>query len=108
MISEARMDSIEYKIYVGVGRLTDTDEVRQFIVDTQFTDGLTITEADGVWLGPDGMEEEDSLVITILSDDITMTSQIRNFADAYAAEYYQMQVIWSETPVTFTSREYER
>lgn len=108
MISEARMDSIEYKIYVGVGRLTDTDEVRQFIVDTQFTDGLTITEADGVWLGPDGMEEEGSLVITILSDDITMTSQIRNFADAYAAEYYQMQVIWSETPVTFTSREYER
>tara|TARA_R110002012_G_C11652857_1_gene611539 strand:- start:1475 stop:1801 length:327 start_codon:yes stop_codon:yes gene_type:complete len=108
MISEARMNSIEYKIYVGVGRLTDTDEVRQFIVDTQFTDGLTITEADGVWLGPDDMEEEDSLVITILSDDITMTSQIRNFADAYAAEYYQMQVIWSETPVTFTSREYER
>jgi len=107
MISEARMDSTEYKIYVGVPHQVDLEDVRQFIIEAQFTDSLTITDATGLWLGPDGAEEERSLVITIMSDDITTLSQIRRFADDYAQQYYQMQVVWSETPITFGSREYE-
>jgi hypothetical protein len=97
----------EYKIYVGVPHGVTTDDAQEFI-GSQLETGMTIPEASGVWDVPEALEAEQSLVITILSPDPAMPDLIDSFADAYAEEYDQMQVIWTTQSLLYTDREYSR
>ena len=103
MIVESVCPVTEYTIYVE----HCASECYDFISNC-FDCGLTIVGGRGQWLAEDGIEEEDSFVVTIMSDDITMRHQIRTFCDDYAKEYSQEQIIWSEREVHLMSREYRK
>lgn len=103
MIAETFNTVTEYTIYVE----HCANECFDFISNS-FECGLTIVGGRGQWLGDGCIEEEDSFVITIMSDDTTMRSQIRTFCNDYAKEYSQEQIIWSEREVNLISREYRK
>lgn len=105
MISKAVTVTTEYQIYVGVPRQLTADHAMEF-AGHYFECGMTMVEAKGVWPGPDGLEEETSLVITILGDGPDMSEKVGAFADAYAQEFDQAQVIWTTTTRLLHSKEY--
>jgi hypothetical protein len=105
MISTWKTAMTEFRIYVGVPH-SDYEEAKEFIYNNLYTP-MTITEATGVWNGPEGHEQEDSLVITVLTKNTAMPDMIEAFADAYAEKYDQAQIIWTTQALLYTDREYE-
>ncbi len=102
MIVQSICPMTEYKIYVEMKQ-------RSFdFIEESFECGLTVVGGRGLWVYEGEAEVEDSHVITIISDDITMRSQIEKFCDDYAEEFRQEQIIWTEQVVNMISREYRR
>lgn len=102
MIVESVSPMTEYRIFVE-------EKPGSFdFIEESFECSLTVQHGKGQWVYEDEAEIEDSLVITIISDDITMKHQIQTFADAYAEEYNQECIAWSERQVQFFTREYRK
>ncbi len=102
MIVESVSPMTEYRIFV--------EEFKDSFcfIEESFECSLTVQHGKGQWVYEDEAEVEDSLVITIVSDDITMKHQIQTFADAYAEKYNQECIAWTERQVQFFTREYRK
>jgi len=102
MIVESVCPMTEYRIFVEecAGSFC--------FIEESFECSLTVQHGRGQWVYEDEAEIEDSLVITIISDDITMKHQIQTFADAYAEKYNQECIAWTERQVQFFTREYRK
>ena len=102
MIVESVSPMTEYRIFV--------EECKDSFcfIEESFECSLTVQHGRGQWVYEDEAEVEDSLVITIISDDITMKHQIQTFADAYAEKYNQECIAWTERQVQFFTREYRK
>jgi hypothetical protein len=103
MIVESVCPMTEYRIFVE-------EKPGSFnFIEESFECSLTVNHGRGQYLDMDHeMFIEDSLVITIISDDITMKHQIQTFADTYAEEFNQKCIAWTERQVQFFTREYRK
>ena len=102
MIVESTSPMTEYRIYVE--EMPDSFD----FIEESFECSLTVNHGRGQWVCDDEAFIEDSLTITIVSDDITMKHQIEKFADSYAEEFSQNCIVWTEREVKFMTREYNR
>ena len=102
MIVESVCPMSEYRIFVEE-KLGSFD-----FIEESFECSLTVNHGRGLWEYEGELDVEDNLTITIISDDITMKHQIQMFCDAYAEEFNQQCVAWTERQVQFFTREYHK
>lgn len=102
MIVESVCPMSEYRIFVA--EFKDSFD----FIEESFECSLTVQHGRGQWVYEGEADIEDSLIITIVSDDISMKHQIQTFADAYAEKYNQLCVAWTERQVQFFTREYHK
>ena len=102
MIVTSVEPTTEYKIYVEM--LKDSFD----FIEESFECSLTVVGARGLWLSDHEVVVEDSHVITIISNDITMRCQIQKFCDDYAETFNQEAIVWTEQRVDFYTREYSK
>lgn len=102
MIVESVCPMTEYRIYAEEWKGSFD------FIEESFECSITVNHGRGLWEYEGTTEVEDNLTITIISDDITMKHQIQMFCDAYAEQFNQDCIVWTQREVQFYSREYNK
>ena len=70
-------------------------------VTRRFPDGLTVWEAEGQWLTPDGnLDHEQSKVLLLVHPDTAAARQsVLAVIEAYRKAFEQQSVLWENAPV---------
>ena len=102
MIVESVCPMTEYRIFIEE-RKGSFD-----FIEESFECSITVNHGRGLWEYDGEIEVEDNCTITIISDDITMKHQIQTFCDAYAEQFNQECIVWTQREVQFYSREYRK